>query len=243
MFFNVLIQFAPFSFYLFFIFPNLHVKVFPAQYIKTPICGKVKKLFKKNPQTRMKKSAKLLLAALLLLGDGTGLRGRGFHGRFRVCSALQLRYFLSYVQHDGLPGLEFVLAELSLLVLQVNTEPSNHRRLFAPLPGVELPLQNVVHLGVVQHHFDLLIGWSVYSFSGRDPSTLLEGLLAVEEGGVDADPSLGVVVGLHLVERTYLWRTPVLIVRMGWSYPRNGRHSLLPVYISCRSESRDINRQ
>ena len=120
----------------------------------------------------------------------------------------QQRNLLPEVHHQRITSWEIFLQKLSVSKLHLNFEPSSENLFLALLSRVILPLQDVgfAHLvpGIVQNHLDLLECWILTAFLKRNPSSLVDALLAVEVSRVDADESLRVGVKLVRVEGTQL---------------------------------------
>ena len=120
----------------------------------------------------------------------------------------QQRNLLPEVHHQRITSWEIFLQKLSVSKLHLNFEPSSENLFLAFLSRVILPLQDVgfAHLvpGIVQNHLDLLECWILTAFLKRNPSSLVDALLAVEVGRVDADESLRVGVKFVWVEGSEL---------------------------------------
>ena len=120
----------------------------------------------------------------------------------------QQRNLLPEVHHQRITSWEIFLQKLSVSKLHLNFEPSSENLFLALLSRVILPLQDVgfAHLvpGIVQNHLDLLECWILTAFLKRNPSSLVDALLAVEVSRVDADESLRVGVKFVWVEGSEL---------------------------------------
>lgn len=116
----------------------------------------------------------------------------------------QLGDLFTEVDHDGVTRWKIFFKELSVTLFELHLEPSPEHLLLAPLPGVIFPLDDVSfpHFvsGVIQHHLDLLIGRVLTALLQRNPPALVNTLLAVEVGGIDADKPLRVRVELSFAE-------------------------------------------
>ena len=98
------------------------------------------------------------------------------------------------VDHDRVTGWKIFFEKLSVALLELDLEPSPEHLLLAPLPGIIFPLDDVSfpHLvaGVIKHHLDLLVGRVLTALLQRNPPALVDALLAVEVGRIDADEPL-----------------------------------------------------
>ena len=106
----------------------------------------------------------------------------------------QLRNLLSKMNHDGVTRGKIFLQKFAITLFELHLEPAPEHLLLAPFPGVIFPLNDVTfpHLvsSLIQHHLDLLIRGILAAFIKRNSSALIDALLAVEVGRVDADESL-----------------------------------------------------
>ena len=127
--------------------------------------------------------------------------------RRRVHSVFELGNLFTEVDHDGVAGRKIFFEQLSVALLELDLEPPSEHLLLTPLTGVIFPLDNVSfpHLvtSVIQHHLDLLVGRVLAALVQSNPPTLVDALLAVEVGGVDADEPLRVGVELVFVEGSH----------------------------------------
>merc|ERR1719384_1439490 len=169
----------------------------------------------------------MALALCWLIGGSTFWRGH---------SVFEMRDLLSQVNHERITSWEVFLEKFTISLLQLNLEPTTEDLLLAPLSRVIFPLQDVgfAHLvaSVVQDHLDLLKCWVLTAFLQRNPPTLVDALLAVEVGRVDADKSLRVGVEFVWVEGSELRLRRTPDGSLVGSQTCYGGHYL----VSCRSE-------
>ena len=108
----------------------------------------------------------------------------------------QLRNLFSKMNHDRVTSWKIFLQKFSITKFELHFESAPEHLLLAPLSRIIFSLNDVSfpHLvpSVIQHHLDLLISWVLTTFVQRNPSTLIDALLAVEVGRIDADEPLGV---------------------------------------------------
>lgn len=91
--------------------------------------------------------------------------------------------------HDGFTRCELFVAQCAVSITQLNAHTSSELQFPALLAAVLFVLYSKMQIGHGEHIPYFHIGWVLHAVLFGKSATLLPGLLAVNIGGIDTDPS------------------------------------------------------